>query len=453
MSRGSVYLRGSVWWVAYYDAAGKRRLESTGQTDRTAALKVLGHLARRSKAEADAGGALLVSSYFRQKWVPARRRRHPDSQRDDERRIEQHVLPRIGSMPLRDVRVRHVLEIIDSLRADKAPRTVRNIISAASAMFARAVQEELMDANPCEQLAHGDMPAIVDKDPEWRDSAVYTRPEVEALLLSTRVPLWRRIDYAIAALTGARGGERFFLRWRHWDTERTPLGDLRFVGAYNTKIRREKSTKTRVVRHIPVHPVLAMLLREWRDAGWAEYMGREPGPDDLVLPYIRARLTKAFSDDPFRRNNSITWKLLQRDLEALGFRERRAHDFRATLISLAISDGAREEVLSKLTHPSPSEAFSLYKRFGWGVLCEEIMRLRLATSLLHPLMETAGIEGASFAPAKPNHGDPQRESADPRSTGAQSRAVPCSKRSSEGLTPEARLDHYYAALLQTEGEA
>lgn len=35
---------------------------------------------------------------------------------------------------------------------------------------------------------------------------------------------------------------------------------------------------------MPIHPLLAAILGEWKLGGWARMFGREPERDDLVLP-------------------------------------------------------------------------------------------------------------------------------------------------------------------------
>ena len=53
----------------------------------------------------------------------------------------------------------------------------------------------------------------MDKDPEWRSTAVFTREEVEPLLSDTRLPEDRRVLYAFLFLTVMRIGEAVALRW------------------------------------------------------------------------------------------------------------------------------------------------------------------------------------------------------------------------------------------------
>ena len=84
----------------------------------------------------------------------------------------------------------------------------------------------------------------MDKDPEWRATAVFTREEVEPLLLDTRLPEDRRLLYAFLFLTGMRIGEAVALRWNAWNASARPLGRLRVSRALHRKQRREKSVKT-----------------------------------------------------------------------------------------------------------------------------------------------------------------------------------------------------------------
>jgi hypothetical protein len=50
------------------------------------------------------------------------------------------------------------------------------------------------------------------------------------------------------------------------------------------------------------------------------------------------------------RTKNDSYKRLQRDLCTLGFRRRRGHDLRRTMISLAQDDGACREILRDVTH-------------------------------------------------------------------------------------------------------
>jgi hypothetical protein len=62
--------------------------------------------------------------------------------------------------------------------------------------------------------------------------------------------------------------------------------DPEWRSSYSTRVG-EKTTKMDAVKHVPVHPTLAVMLAEWKLGGWAEMMGRAPGPDDLIVPLPR----------------------------------------------------------------------------------------------------------------------------------------------------------------------
>src|SRR5262245_49869819 len=92
-------------------------------------------------------------------------------------------------------------------------------------------------------LHRGELPAKVDKDPEWRTSATFTTREVEQLISDPRIPVERRVQYALKAIAGLRHGEVAGLSWRHYDPTLEPLGRLVIATSYDTG-----RTKTEVTR-------------------------------------------------------------------------------------------------------------------------------------------------------------------------------------------------------------
>jgi integrase len=53
------------------------------------------------------------------------------------------------------------------------------------------------------------------------------------------------------------------------------------------------------------------------------------------------------------------------DLARLGLRKRRVHDLRRTFISLALADGARNDVLRWVTHGPDGDIVDLYTTLPW----------------------------------------------------------------------------------------
>ena len=83
---------------------------------------------------------------FVAEWLPKRRERGLDW-KADEGRLNRHVLPYIGDLPIAEVRARHLVDMFHKLRTDPnlnlAPRSIYNIYSVVSAM--------VRDANPHNQ--------------------------------------------------------------------------------------------------------------------------------------------------------------------------------------------------------------------------------------------------------------------------------------------------------------
>ena len=220
-----------------------------------------------------------------------------------------------------------------------------------------------------------------DKDPNWRHQAVFTRAEVEQLISDERVPLDRRVFYALLFLTGMRVGEAVARRWRDIDTETEPLGTLTVGTHYLLEKRREApATKTGVSRLVPIHPELARVLAEWKLRGFRAFLGRQPKPEDFIVPGARGTI----------RNAHYNLTLFHDDQELLGLRERRQHDARRTFISLGIADGARIDILRWVTHGAPGNVMGLYTTLPWSALCGEVSKLKVkrrgaaVTALLRP---------------------------------------------------------------------
>jgi integrase len=290
--------------------------------------------------------------------------------RDDRARLRLHVVPTLGYLLLADLRPHHVRDLLRDLRAKPspkggvlAPRTIRHVYFLLRQACHEAVVDELIAANPV-QVKKGDLPGKEDKDPLWRAEADFTADEVEALISDPRIPEDRRVAYALEFLTGMRTGEVSARRWRDLDSDVKPLARMVVLTAYNSRLRVEKGTKTRVAKWIPIHPTLAKVLATWRLSGYQRMLRRKAKPDDLIVPGREGGF----------RNDGWALKCSHGDLAALGLRKRRHYDSRATFISLAEGHGARDDMVRWITHPSPRSAMDGYKRLSllWPAMCEAV---------------------------------------------------------------------------------
>jgi hypothetical protein len=77
------------------------------------------------------------------------------------------------------------------------------------------------------------------------------------------------------------------------------------------------------------------------------------------------------------RSRTYCFKRFRDDLKMLGFRHRRGHDLRRTMISLSREDGAQKDLLELCTHNPKKKGSSIdvYTTFPWEAFCAEIQKL------------------------------------------------------------------------------
>lgn len=309
-------------------------------------------------------GSMTLAAYAEQ-WIEQRKRRGVRTVDDDEARLRLHVRPVLGGRRIDSIGRKEIRELVERMRmeAKLAPKTIRNVYGTLRTLFRDAVIEELVSLDPC-VLPRGALPSAREQSISLtrRKPSIFTREEVRTLLTDERVPADRRTFYALLLLTGMRHGEGAGRRWRDLDEMATPLGALTVGTQYN-----DDPLKTKTPRVVPVHPTLATLLAEWKQAGFAAFFGRPPCVDDFIVP---SRLGGCRARGTSLRN-------LQEDCAATGITGRRVHDTRHTFISLARRDGARKEVLERVTHNAAGDIVDHYTQFDWEPLCVSVACLRV----------------------------------------------------------------------------
>jgi integrase len=408
-----IYKRGSKWWCRVKDAGKWVSTATPFGIDDPADERKAKRFADSAQSKLDArraGGAAISSGpltvrRYAASWIQKRREADLDW-KNDQGRLKHHVLPIIGDLVLANVRAPHIVDLFHKMRFTSerklAQRSIYNIYSVVSALFRDAALEGLIDASPC-ILTDAQLGPLLDADPEWRAGSVFTREEAETLSADPRIPVDRQLVYAFGVLAGLRPGEAAALRWRHWDPSVEPLGKLVVTASYNTRKNRIKGTKTDVVRHVPVHPTLAAMLAEWRLSGWGEMMGRDPKPDDLIvpLPPIAAAARRSRKGEAFRSTDYSYKRWAEEDLPMLGWRYREPYATKSTFITLACKDGANPDVIeARVTHTKKTRsAFDGYRRDSqWPETCNEVAKLRVArrarvTGRVTALRTQRNIEG------------------------------------------------------------
>lgn len=308
----------------------------------------------------------LTLQRFGTQWIEERKKLAIRDASNEEQRLRDHVFPYLGTLPLTTLRASDLRDWVIELRTETelAPKTVHNIYGVLRSLVRAARVHGYIEIDPC-ILTQAELGKQRDKDPAWRATAIFDLDEISLLVAAPELPEAHRVTNALAGLGGLRQGEVCALRWSDI-YRKAPLQDLVVVRSHFG------NTKTDVARHVPVHPVLARMLAEWRLKGWAELVGRVPTDIDLVLPSERTKRGPAGR----QRTKSMVYKRWRQDLNTLGLRQRRYHDLRRTFISLALAGGARRDVLERVTHQSlGSRSIDLYTTLPWPTLCDAVTAL------------------------------------------------------------------------------
>lgn len=372
-----LYYRGQVIWARYKDTSGKWRDASTGlkKGDEKRAAVLLAEMKRVTATAGDLGFETSVPTLgrFFDWWIERSKARGKRSWKDDESRLRVHVLPHLRDVSIDEVTPLRLEQVFQRMReADKAQKTVWNAYTATRSLFNEAVKQGVLTHSPC-VLGEQELGKMVDKDPEWRESAIFGRDELASLMFDPRVPPDRRIYYAITYMGGRRLGETSGLRVRQVElSDGTELGSMVFARSYSNA-----RTKTNQTVRMPIHPVLDRMLRWWLEVGFQEMFGRDPSPDDFVVPRPPGCRSKF---GPCRDKNYTGKKLREVDLVTLGLRRRRTHDLRRSFTSHILQDGGAPHIVVRLTHPSMKKAtaFAGYTEFRYEDFCREVAKLSVS---------------------------------------------------------------------------
>jgi integrase len=160
---------------------------------------------------------------------------------DEESKIDRHLLPAWGKLPLRDIKRTHVHELLDTVVGKGLTTGVNRIQALVSRMFTVALDRGLVDAHPAARL--------IKRFKEAPRDRVITDAELRTL--------WTGLDAQPGAASDAvrlrlllaqRGNETFGMRWDELDLER---------GTWTLPRAR---TKTKQRQHVVALPKTALAL-------------------------------------------------------------------------------------------------------------------------------------------------------------------------------------------------
>lgn len=272
--------------------------------------------------------------------------------------IKNHINPYIGGIRLQELALSDVQRLIrelqkyrDSKGKKLAAKTIRNAISTLSSALTAAVDEELIERNPCEKAK---LPNV-----EKHEIIPLNSEELSAFLEALEDDPEFKNAYLFCIYTGVREGECLGLNWSNVNFEKKTVT----IAQQLQKVRSEnggtyvikKCTKTKKPRTICVtNSVIACLKNEkMRQEENARLAGKLWNNEwDLV-----------FTNDLGRHLIIVTfYKHFKRIVAKIGRPDARPHDLRHTFASLAIADnrGDIKSVQTILGHSNAMTTLNTY---------------------------------------------------------------------------------------------
>jgi integrase len=292
----------------------------------------------RHKVEMGRTVADLCAEYLE---VHAPRKR---SSADDQAKIEQHIIPRLGRRLIKDVNFSDIERLHRSMK--KAPYAANRTAALLSKMFSLAIKWEWTDRNP----ASG-----IERYPEERRERFLNPEEIgrlsSALLQLVEVAARPNEAQKIAdalrllMLTGARRSEVLSATWAMFDLD---------AGVW---VKPSSHTKQKKEHRVPLSPPAIQLLVEIKGRGdSAEY----------VFP------SRAKSKHPHLTELKTSWAKVCKlaDLEGV-----RIHDLRHTYASILVSGGATLPLIGALLGHTQVQTTQRYAHLADDPLREATSRV------------------------------------------------------------------------------
>jgi integrase len=257
---------GEAWVVNYTDQAGTRRLKTFDRRRDADAYHATVNVDVRSGTHTADSQSITVAEAARL-WlescdVAGLERSTTDSYRQH---VTFHINPKLGPVKLSQLTVPGVRQFEDMLRKDRSPAMVRKVLGSLSAILADAQERGLVAQNVVRGLRSRrhrgkDLRATRRQKGRLKLGVDIPTPDEIRAIIAKLEGRWRPL-LLIAIFAGLRASELRGLRWADVDLKRNELHVRQRADRYS-KIGPPKSEAGE--RTIPIAPMLANTLREWK---------------------------------------------------------------------------------------------------------------------------------------------------------------------------------------------
>lgn len=307
-----------------------------------------------SKAEAEAaqgrsGKALrqgtlrtheqTVAEYLEAWIVRARRDLKPTTMQMYETYVRRDIIPALGGFKLTGLRKQHVSELIDALRDERPPTTIRRIHATLRSALNDALEDDRIESNPAARV----------KLPRVDKTRLHPWEPAEAgEFLDVAAGHRLGVLFETAILTGMRRGELIGLRWSDVDLAARVL-TVRVQVVRVGREAMEGTIKTEAGQHraVPLDDRLVGALVAWQLQQAAEHAQWGPAYRDSGRVFTMENGAELRPEYPSR--------LFEQLQATTSLRPQRFHDLRHLFASLALSKGEDMAVVSKLMGHSNSQ--------------------------------------------------------------------------------------------------
>ena len=319
----------------YRDPEGRERSAGTFRSRRDAL-----RAANREEQSVLAGrwhdaslGAVTFRAYVERDWLPSK---HVEASTlaGYHSYLDKHFFPFFGDRTMAKILPSTVQDwVTTAIEGGLSPRSIRKYHTMLGSIFARAVHDRVITANPCE---HTEVPKVVTR------RARTLTPEEYAVLLAA-VPERHRLMVETAMETGLRWGELIALRPRHIDFLR------RTITIEETIVEVSR-------RHSPTGE--RMLTKPYPKDNEPRTFGVRPGWLEAVAEHVRHReldrddlLFATAAGTPISRNTFRT-RVWRPAVQASGIDfEVRMHDLRHAHASWLLAGGSDlKSVMDRMGH-------------------------------------------------------------------------------------------------------
>jgi len=340
----------------------QRRWHPAG-TNKAAATKLAKRLAADVEGRDDDTRSLTFGAYLTTQWLPGKKITLAESTWHGYRRkIERHILPALGPVPIRRLKVTQLEALYESklrptdpdLRA-LAPKTVLEIHLIIRGALGDAVRRGMLKRNVA-TVAHAPRLRSIPK----HEAEVWTAAQLQAFLHAAAghrcfAALW------VAACTGVRRSELLGLRWGDIDLDAASMSINRGLVAIGYGLHESRGKTSNSRRCINLGATTVDVLAGWHAWQGAEQRATRTEPSGYVFT--------AVDGGPIHPHSiSQTFERIARRAELPIIR---FHDLRHTHATLSIKDRVPVKVVSeRLGHATPAFTIDTYQHVLPGMQAE-----------------------------------------------------------------------------------